>query len=355
MIQIEGRKIAIIGGAGFIGHNLALTLTKRGAAVQVVDSLQVNNLLSFQSNMSDLHNRELYLSIIHERLDLLYEANVPLHIQDARDYHALGKLLEKIGPDVIIHLAAVAHAGRANKDPSSTFDHSLRTLENALDFARFGKVAQFVYLSSSMVYGDFGVAEVDEEHPLNPIGIYGALKLAGEKLVIAYNQVFDLPYTIIRPSALYGPRCVSRRVGQVFIENALEDAKLRIDGDGSERLDFTYIEDLVDGICATIEHPAALENVFNLTYGSSRPIIDLVEILRNYFPDLKTEFQVRDKLMPIRGTLSVRKARELLDYAPQNPVEVGFRKYVEWYLTSGRGHSEPNKPLAHRSPGELQE
>ena len=71
------------------------------------------------------------------------------------------------------------------------------------------------------------------------IGIYGALKVAGEKLVIAYNQVFKLPYTIIRPSALYGPRCVSRRVGQIFIESALEGTTLRVDGDGSERLDFT--------------------------------------------------------------------------------------------------------------------
>ena len=72
-----------------------------------------------------------------------------------------------------------------------------------------------------MVYGNFLVESVPETHELNPIGIYGALKLAGEKMVIAYEQVFKLPYTIIRPSALYGPRCVSRRVGQIFIENAL--------------------------------------------------------------------------------------------------------------------------------------
>jgi len=68
---------------------------------------------------------------------------------------------------------------------------------------------------------------VDEEHPLNPIGIYGALKVAGEKMVIAYQQVFNLPYTIIRPSALYGPRCVSRRVGQIFIESAMKGGTLK--------------------------------------------------------------------------------------------------------------------------------
>ena len=226
MNQIEGRKVAIIGGAGFIGHNLALTLAECGVEVSVVDSLQVNNLLTFSANTSDLQNRGLYLRIIHERLDLLQKAAIPLHVQDARDYHALGRLLNDIEPQVIIHLAAVSHAGRSNKDPYSTFDHSLRTLENALDFARVNEVEQFIYLSSSMVYGDFETAEVNEDHPLNPIGIYGALKLAGEKMVVAYNQVFDLPYTIIRPSALYGPRCVRRRVGQVFIENALENTRL---------------------------------------------------------------------------------------------------------------------------------
>src|SRR5207249_4070318 len=147
--------------------------------------------------------------------------------------------------------AAVSHAGRSNKDPFSTFDHSLRTLENALDCAR-DRCEQFIFLSSSMAYGDFLTDEVAEDHPLNPIGIYAALKVAGEKIVIAYQQVFELPYTIIRPSALYGPRCVSRRVAQIFIEAAMRGQPLRMDGDGTDRLDFTYIDDLVEGIALTI-------------------------------------------------------------------------------------------------------
>ena len=110
----------------------------------------------------------------------------------------------------------MAHANRSNKDPFSTFDHSMRTLENALDWSRGSGLERFVFFSSSMVYGNFETEEITEDHPLNPIGIYGALKLGGEKLVIAYNQVFDLPYTILRPSALYCPRCVSRRVAASF-------------------------------------------------------------------------------------------------------------------------------------------
>jgi nucleoside-diphosphate-sugar epimerase len=330
MKDLSGRRIALIGGAGFIGHHLALGLAKRGAHVEVIDSLQVNNLLTYATKLSGVYNRELYLRIIHERLDLLHDAEIPVHVQDARDYHALSWLITQIKPHIIVQLAAVAHAGKSNKDPYSTFDHSLRTLENALDSGR-DDVEQFIFLSSSMVYGHFQSEEIDENHPLDPIGIYGALKVAGEKLVIAYNQVFDLPYTIIRPSALYGPRCVSRRVGQIFIENALNGTKLRVDGDGSEKLDFTYIEDLVEGICLTIQHPAAINQIFNMTYGDARSISDLVTVVQEYFPDVDVESVKRDNLMPFRGTLSIKKAQQLLGYSPQNPIEIGFPKYIKWY------------------------
>lgn len=331
MKSLSGKRIALIGGAGFIGHNLALELVRRGAHVEVVDGLQVNNLVQLSAEKLDPVNRAMYMRMLTERLDMLRAADIALHPQDARDYAALTRILSDIKPDVIVHLAAVSHAGRSNKDPYSTFDHSLRTLENALDFAR-GRVEHFVFLSSSMVYGNFKNAEVKEEDPLDPIGIYGALKVSGEKMVIAYNQVFDLPYTIIRPSALYGQRCVSRRVGQVFIENALRGLKLRVDGDGEERLDFTYIDDLTSGICLTIEKPEAKNEIFNLTYGASRPIRELVEITKQFFPNVEVERIERDKLMPFRGTLSVDKAKTKLGYAPQNPVDIGFPKYIEWYL-----------------------
>jgi nucleoside-diphosphate-sugar epimerase len=327
---VNGGRVAVIGGAGFIGHHLALELAARGVDVHVVDSLQVNNMVAVATDERYRPHRDLYSRILQERLDLLREAEVPIHIQDARDYHALSRLLSDIAPTVIVHAAAVSHAGQSNKDPYNTFDHSLRTLENALDWSRTG-LEHFVFLSSSMVYGNFLTPEVDETHPLEPIGIYGALKVAGEKIVIAYQQVFDLPFTIIRPSALYGPRCISRRVSQVFIENALEGRPIAIEGDGGERLDFTYIEDLVHGICLVIDRPESRNEIFNLTYGSARSIADVVDLLRSQFPGLDVMHADRDRLMPERGTLSVAKARRLLGYAPENPIDLGLPKYVDWY------------------------
>ena len=342
---LAGQKIALVGGAGFIGHHLAIALANRGANVEILDSLQVNNLLSFASGDSEVQNRELYLAILNQRLNRLREADITLHPQDARDYQVMVRMMDEIDPDVIVHLAAVSHAGRSNKDPFSTFDHSLRTLENALDCARH-RSGHFIFLSSSMVYGDFLTEEVDEDHPLNSIGIYGALKVAGERIVIAYQQVFDLPYTIIRPSALYGPGCVSRRVGQIFIENAMSGDKLRIDGDGSERLDFTYIDDLVGGLCLAIEHPAARNETFNMTYGRSRSIQELADIIKEHFPDTEIEHVERDRLMPFRGTLNIEKAQRLLGYSPQSPIEVGIPRYIDWYREIWPAELSMDRPVS---------
>jgi len=327
---IKGKKITLIGGGGFIGHNLALALNGLGAEVDIIDSLQVNNLYAFGSASREIPHRDLYLKIINQRLDLLRHNNILLHLQDARDYHALSRILSDINPDVVIHLAAVSHANKSNKDPYSTFDHSLRTLENALDASRM-TVKHFIYFSSSMVYGHFDGESVTEETICNPLGIYGALKYSGEKLVIAYHQVFNLPYTIIRPSALYGERCVSRRVGQIFLENAVQGKNVTVHGDGSDKLDFTYIQDLIQGVVKVIEHPNSLNQIFNITYGQGREIREMAELVKEHFPKIEVEYLAKDSLTPDRGTLSVEKAKRLIGYDPQYNLEKGYREYIDWY------------------------
>ena len=333
MDDLSTRRIILIGGAGFVGHHLALGLKRLGAKVFVYDSLAVNNYYSVKRSEQESGRAELYLDIVRRRLHLMRSAGIPLIVEDARDYGKLSDTIADLDVDTVIHLAAVAHAGKSNKDPFSTFDHSLRTLENALDTARSPNlnIRHFVYLSSSMVYGDFAGGQVTEESNCEPIGIYGALKFAGEKLVIAYNQVFDLPYTIIRPSALYGPRCISRRVGQVFIENALQGLTVSMHGDGSDRLDFTYIDDLVSGIVQVLRREQAKNEIFNLTYGEARTIRELADVLADYFPDSRIKSLPRDRLMPLRGTLNVEKAKRIIGYQPQFPLEKGMVKYIEWY------------------------
>ena len=332
-IPIQNKRVLIIGGGGFIGHNLALHLKSLGADVSIIDGLEVNNLTSVLGNSDNLPYPHLSYTVLTERLDLIRKAGIPLFVQDARDYHALSHLMNKIKPQVIMHLAAVSHANRSNKDPYSTFDHSLRTLENALDNAKDREgVEHFVFLSSSMVYGNFRTEAVDETTVCEPLGIYGALKFSGEKMVIAYNQVFGLPYTIIRPSALYGERCISRRVGQIFIENALFGNEITMNGDGTDGLDFTYIQDLVSGLTNVITNENSKNQIFNLTYGSARSIADMIDILKGYFPKISIKSIAKDSLMPDRGTLSVDKAKSLIGYNPSWSLDKGYPKYIEWYM-----------------------
>jgi nucleoside-diphosphate-sugar epimerase len=130
---------------------------------------------------------------------------------------------------------------------------------------------------------------------------------------------------------LYGERCVSRRVGQVFIENALEGKELKVMGDGSDRLDFTYIGDLVHGIQCCLREEQARNQIFNLTFGQGRSIDELARVLREYIPEIRIVNQPRDTLMPERGTLCVDKARSMIGYDPAFPLERGFRDYIEWY------------------------
>ena len=325
---MKSKKIALIGGAGFIGHNLAIYLKKIGHTPIVIDSLSVNNVLSFTDK--EISNRKLYWSILNQRIDFLHDNDIPMNIEDARNYNSMCMLLDHHKPEIIIHLAAVSHANKSNKDPHTTFDHTLRTLENTMDIAK-SMDCRVVYFSSSMAYGHFEKEIVTEDTPCNPLGIYGTLKYSGELIVKAYHRVFDIPYTIIRPSALYGERCVSRRVGQIFIENAVQGIDINIQGDGSDKLDFTYIDDLVHGISLVIDNENAINQTFNMTYGEAKTIGQMAEILKEHFNGIKINYTPKDKLTPDRGTLSVAKAKNLLGYEPKNSLDIGYPKYIKWY------------------------
>ena len=325
---MKKKKIALIGGGGFIGHNLSISLKQRGHEPIIIDNLAVNNMLSFTD--SEIKNRKLYWSILNERLDMLHSNNIELNIEDARNYNSMCMLLDKVKPDVIIQLAAVSHANKSNKDPHTTFDHTLRTLENTLDIAK-SLNSHVIYFSSSMAYGHFDGKTVTEETPCNPLGIYGTLKYSGELIVKSYHRVFGTPYTIIRPSALYGERCVSRRVSQIFIENAVQGLDINITGDGSDKLDFTYIDDFIQGVQLVVENQNAINETFNITFGQARTIGEMAEILKNYFSGININYTAKDSLTPDRGTLSIEKAKSLLNYKPSNPIEVGYPKYIGWY------------------------
>jgi len=317
-------RVVIVGGAGFIGHNLAFFLKINNHDVMCLDSLAVNNLVHSASN-----GNFRYVNFIQERLELLAKNHIPLMVADARDYHEMSRDISSFKPDVIIHLAAVAHIDRSNKDPHTTFDHSLRTLENSLDVAK-ALGCKLMYFSSSTVYGNFSKDEIDEDEPLKPYGIYGNLKMAAERMCVAYNQIYDMPVCIIRPQALYGPRCVSGRVTQAFIERAMAGLPLVINGTGEEKHDFTFIDDLSRGIGLVIASDWQGLKVYNLTGESATSVLDLARIVTAKFP-ADIVFDGLDSDKPKRGTMSCARIRVDTGYQPEWNTKKGMAEYMIWY------------------------
>tara|TARA_Y100001970_G_C14169053_1_gene823044 strand:- start:1132 stop:1713 length:582 start_codon:yes stop_codon:yes gene_type:complete len=182
-----------------------------------------------------------------------------------------------------------------------------------------------------MVYGDFKTNKVSETSPVKPKEAYGTMKLAGEIITKGIGRLNNIPYTIIRPSAVYGPTDMNRRVSQIFIENAFNNKLIEIEGK-NEKLDFTYIEDLAKGCVLAGTKEKGINQIFNITFGRAQTLYSFVMNLKKFFPDLKFKIKTRDKSKPSRGTLSINKAKKFLNFNPKNSLKIGVNKYVNYLI-----------------------
>ncbi|NRA15621.1 MAG: NAD(P)-dependent oxidoreductase [Oceanospirillaceae bacterium] len=326
-----GQKVLLIGGAGFIGHNLALELRRQGVDVDIADGFRVNSLLNLSIQDDETQDIDIYKGFLDERLELLRASSTEFIISNATDRYEVSKILEK-HYDVVYLLAAVSHASRSNSDPVGALQNGLLPFVNVVSELSKKPNTRLVYLSSSTVYGHFTKDSVDESDTCNPYGMYAVLKHVGEKILFETGQNSELNYSVVRPSALYGERCISRRVSQIFLENAFSGRKLVFKGDKEEKLDFTYIQDLVQGLILAGFHENGYRELFNITFGNARSVLSLVDILREYFPKLELEVTERDQATPLRGTLLNTKAKKLLGFEPQWCLEDGYASYIRWYL-----------------------
>ena len=339
--HLEGEHILLIGGAGFIGHNLALELARMGAKVTIADNLMVNSMIEncYEAGR-DAVQREAYQGFLLSRFHLLRESGVALKNCDARILADLGQVFEDVSPTKVVHMAAIASAVDAKHNPGLAFDLQLITLRNTLELVRpkVDRINQVMFMSSSTVYGDFEGDSVDESTFPRPEGIYANAKFMGERLVRTYRTQYGLGTTVIRPSALYGERCISRRVSQVFIENALTGKPLYLEGGGDGRLDFTYIHDLVQGMvrALALHKGPDSSNTFNITFGNARTIADLAAIVKEVVPEAILEEKPRAADKPIRGTLSTDRAQSILGFHPDWKLEEGYRRYCQWYVDEWR-------------------
>lgn len=182
-----------------------------------------------------------------------------------------------------------------------------------------------------MVYGDFQRTPADEECPKKSRDLYGGMKYAGEILVESFSRRMGVEYAIVRPSAVYGPTDVNRRVSQLFVEKALRGEPLELRG-GDVTLDFSYVKDTASGIVLAAKHPNGANQAFNITYGQGRTLKEYIEILRTLIPNIQVVETPAETHRPKRGSLDITKARNLLGYVPEYPLEVGLPLSAKYLL-----------------------
>jgi nucleoside-diphosphate-sugar epimerase len=333
-IRLDGERVMLVGGAGFIGHHLALECRQRGAEVLVVDNMQINNIVKVVSDPSlDELRRRLYIQFLLDRFSMLRESGIHIENIDARQMAELTSAFNDFQPTKAVHLSAISSAVTANQVPGLAYDLQISTLRNLLELCRLknSSCKQVAFMSSSTVYGDFENESVNETVRPSPRGVYANGKYIGERMMREAKTLYGIDYTIVRPSALYGVRCVSGRVTQKFIENALLGKPLLLEGGGDGRLDFTNVADLVEGIVRALVLPGGRSRTFNITYGSSRTIAELAAIVKDVVPSVKLEERPPAPEKPKRGTLEMARAREYLGFVPSRGLDTTYRAYCQWY------------------------
>jgi nucleoside-diphosphate-sugar epimerase len=264
---------------------------------------------------------------MRKRFQLLKQ-NTEMLRGDTRAKDHLRRVILEHRPTHIIHLAALPLANLSNIYTEEAVESILNSTINLLEIIRdVDFVERFVFTSSSMVYGDFQYLPADEEHPRNPKNIYGGAKYAGEIMTTVFGERYGIEYTIVRPSAVYGPTDVNRRVSQIFVENALIGNPLTLRGADSA-LDFSYVEDVAEGFVRAALEPNGANQVLNLTRGEGRTLREFADILKKMIPSLEVIEEELDKDIPVRGALDISKAQELIKYDPQHSLEKGLEKYV---------------------------
>lgn len=314
-------KVLITGGLGLIGHNVVVYLTNLGHDVVVVDNL---------TNYGVIPQRELDYLIQQRRAK--FPLSVRCYRDDIANADAVNSIIAGEQPDIIIHMASFPRQKVVNANPGLGARVMIEGLINLLESSKNHQVKRFVYISSSMVYGDFQ-DDVREDAVCRPQGQYGIMKLAGEALVKDYQRRGGFDYTIIRPSAVYGPLDVEDRVISRFMMQALRGGWLNVNG-ATETLDFTYVDDAAKGIVQASLVDQTKNRTYNITKSHSVTLLQAAEMIVNIVGQGSVRVGDRDLDFPSRGALNIDAARQDFGYDPQVDVAEGFLSYYNWLTTS---------------------
>ena len=324
------KKILITGGAGFLGYHITKELLKHNVEVVLYDAF-LNYIPPLESS---------YATYLRYRLNDLKNKACVIR-GDIRNRGCLAKALKETAPDLVIHLAAIPIHKASNDFSEEAIQINLNGTVTILECLRQAdSVKRFIFTSSSFIYGDFDYEPADENHPSRPIDIYGGTKLSGEILTTAFSKKFGMEYTIIRPSAVYGPTDANCRVTQILINAALTNRPLTLHNGGEERIDFTYVKDTAHGFVLAALSDQAKNETFNITRGEGKSVKEFVEVIRKRLPGITIQTKSSDERRPKRGALDNAKAKRILGYEPGYDIEKGVNEYIDFILENGFNKKE---------------
>ena len=313
------KRILITGGAGFIGSHLVDRLLSEGDwNVSVID------------DFNDFYDPTLKRVNIREHLA---NSNYRLVEADIRDFNALQQAFSDETFDCIVHLAARAGVRPSLTQPRLYAETNVNGTVNLLELAHEREIKQFVFGSSSSVYGTNEKVPFSEDDPIfNPISPYAATKAAGELICHTYSHLYDMRIVCLRFFTVYGARQRPDLAIHKFAQLISSGKAIPVFGDGTTRRDYTYIDDIIAGTRAAIDYNQSNFEIINL--GESRTV-ELRELIALLEKDLGQVAKIdRQPTQPgdVPQTFAdITKARRLLNYNPQTQIENGIRKFVEWF------------------------
>jgi UDP-glucuronate 4-epimerase len=315
------KTVLLTGAAGFIGSNTASALLRRGDLVVGVDNL--NDYYDPARKRSNLE--EVVASASNPQRFLFHKA-------DIRDERAMEALFAEHRPDTVIHLAAMAGVRASIEDPKLYFDVNLGGTLNLLEIARRHGRPLFVFASTSSVYGRTKVLPfVETDRADQPLAPYPASKRAAELLGHSYFHLFDQSFTALRFFTVYGPRGRPDMMAFKVLDNIFYGCEVPLYNKGQMHRDWTYIEDIVQGILAAADRPLGYE-IINLGRGQPTLLADFVRLIEG---EAGKRASLTHKPMPPADMeytyASIDRAKELLGYAPKVSVEQGVREFWSWY------------------------
>ncbi|MET0623142.1 MAG: GDP-mannose 4,6-dehydratase [Pyrinomonadaceae bacterium] len=313
------RNVLVTGGAGFIGsHLVARLLAEGGWRVHVVD------------DFNDFYDPEVKRRNVAPHLG---REEFRLHEADIRDRAALEAIFEGAGFDVIVHLAARAGVRPSLLEPVLYAETNINGTLNLLELARAHGARQFVFGSSSSVYGENEKVPFAEDDPVaRPISPYAATKAAGELLCHTYSHLFGVRCVCLRFFTVYGARQRPDLAIHKFARLISEGKPIPVFGDGTTRRDYTYVDDIIAGVRAAMDYEATAYEVFNLGESRTVELRGLIELLeRELGRKALVERQPAQPGDVPQTFADVTKARRLLGYDPRTPIEEGIRRFVDWF------------------------